>query len=134
MGIGFIELVVIALVALVLLGPQRIPEVLRQIAKVYVHLRRSSNDLKSAFDHVVHEAETELRRTELDKLKVSLEPVLDQTSSVTDRAASSPNDSVASTPAPARSPHPGGDWESQGSSSASEPLPTQNSVLEPPKA
>jgi sec-independent protein translocase protein TatB len=61
MGIGFLELVVIGVAALVLLGPKRLPEVMRQVARVYVRIRRTSNEFKSAFDHVVHEAEDELR-------------------------------------------------------------------------
>ena len=67
MGIGFLELVIIALAGLLVLGPQRIPELLRQIAKLYVHLRRTSNDLKSAFDHVVDEAEAQLKSSEFSK-------------------------------------------------------------------
>jgi sec-independent protein translocase protein TatB len=62
MGIGFLELVIICVAALVLLGPQRLPDVLRQVARIYVQIRRSSNDLKSAFDYVVNEAEDEMRR------------------------------------------------------------------------
>ena len=62
MGIGFLELVIICVAALVLLGPQRLPELLRQVAKIYVHIRRSSNDFKSAFDYVVNEAEENMRR------------------------------------------------------------------------
>lgn len=72
MGIGFLELVIIALAALVLLGPKRLPEIMRQVAKFYVHLRRTSNDFKSAFDHVVQEAEVELKRSELSQLEASI--------------------------------------------------------------
>ena len=62
MGIGFLELVIIGVAALVLLGPKRLPEVMRQVARFYVQIRRTSNDFKSAFDHVVREAEDEVRR------------------------------------------------------------------------
>jgi sec-independent protein translocase protein TatB len=71
MGIGFLELVIIALAGLVVLGPHRIPELLRQVAKFYVHLKRTSNDLKSAFDHVVHEAEAQLKDAELPKAVIT---------------------------------------------------------------
>ena len=69
MGIGFLELVIIGVAALVLLGPERIPEVMRTLAKFYVQLRRTSNEFKGAFDHVVREAESELRHDELQKLR-----------------------------------------------------------------
>jgi Tat protein translocase TatB subunit len=60
MGLGFMEIVIIGVMALVLLGPSRLPAMMRQIAKFYVQLRRTSNEFKSAFDHVVEEAEQEL--------------------------------------------------------------------------
>ena len=69
MGIGFLELVIIGIAALVLLGPERLPEVMRTLAKFYVQLRRTSNDFKGAFDHVVREAESEMRSEELAKLR-----------------------------------------------------------------
>lgn len=68
MGLGFVELVVIAVVALVLLGPQKLPEVLKQLGRAYVQLRRTSMDFKSAFDHVVNQAEEEVRIDEIKRL------------------------------------------------------------------
>lgn len=62
MGIGFLEFVIIGVAALVLLGPKKLPEVMRQVARFYVQIRRTSNDFKSAFDHVVREAEDEFRQ------------------------------------------------------------------------
>jgi Tat protein translocase TatB subunit len=60
MGLGILEILIIGLAAMVLLGPSRLPSLMRQFAKIYVHLRRTSNDFKSAFDHVIHEAEAEM--------------------------------------------------------------------------
>ncbi|MCX6126966.1 MAG: twin-arginine translocase TatA/TatE family subunit [Proteobacteria bacterium] len=68
MGIGLLELVVIAVAALVLLGPQKLPEVLKQLGKFYVQLRRTSNEFKSALDHVVRQAEEEARIDEIKRL------------------------------------------------------------------
>jgi Tat protein translocase TatB subunit len=61
MGLGVLEILVIGLAAMVLLGPSRLPSLMRQFAKIYVQLRRTSNDFKSAFDHVIHEAESEMQ-------------------------------------------------------------------------
>jgi sec-independent protein translocase protein TatB len=72
MGIGFLELVVIGIAALVLLGPQRLPEIMRHVAKFYVQIRRTSNDFKSAFDHVVHEAEKDLKKEEIFRLEQTI--------------------------------------------------------------
>lgn len=60
MGLGFMEIVIIGVVSLILLGPQRLPGLMRQAAKFYVQMRRTSNEFKSAFDHVVKEAEQEM--------------------------------------------------------------------------
>lgn len=68
MGIGLLELVVIAVAALVLLGPQRLPEILRQVGKFYVQLRRTSSEFRGVFDHVVRQAEDELRLQEIKRL------------------------------------------------------------------
>lgn len=53
-NIGGGELLVIALIALIVLGPQRLPEAARQVGKVLGDLRRVSsgfqNELKGALD------------------------------------------------------------------------------------
>jgi len=76
MGLGFMEIVIIGVMALVLLGPSRLPSIMRQVARFYVQLRRTSNEFKSAFDHVVQEAEQELggmkaAQWQADALKVT---------------------------------------------------------------
>lgn len=67
-GLGLLEIVIIAVAALVLLGPERLPDVLRQLGKVYVQFRRSSNEFRGVFDHMVRQAEEELRITEIKRL------------------------------------------------------------------
>lgn len=68
MGIGFLEIVVIAVVALVLLGPQRLPELMRQLGRFYVQLRRTSSDFRGVVDQVVRQAEAEVRLEEIKRL------------------------------------------------------------------
>lgn len=46
LGIGFPELVLIMVVALVVLGPQRLPEVARMLGKAYGQLRRASEEFQ----------------------------------------------------------------------------------------
>jgi sec-independent protein translocase protein TatB len=46
-GIGMQELMIILLVALVVIGPKKLPEVARTIAKGVRELRRASDDLKA---------------------------------------------------------------------------------------
>jgi len=48
-GIGMPELIVILVVALVVLGPKRLPEVARQLGKAMAEFRRQSSDLLEEF-------------------------------------------------------------------------------------
>ncbi len=68
-GIGFTELIVIAVVALIFVGPKRLPEVMKQAGKLFVHVRRTANDVKGTFDQVVKEAEDDIRKTEADEMR-----------------------------------------------------------------
>jgi len=72
-GIGIFELIVIAVVALIFVGPKRLPEVMRQGGKLFVQLRRTANDVKSQFDGVIEQAEAEIRKAERLKLQTLLE-------------------------------------------------------------
>ena len=53
-GMGFSEILVIALVAILFLGPDKLPEAMVQIAKLFNTIRRSVNDAKSAFEEELH--------------------------------------------------------------------------------
>ena len=48
-GIGMFELVMIAIIALVVLGPERLPSAMREVAKYMKQLRQISNDFQSQF-------------------------------------------------------------------------------------
>ena len=47
-GVGFGELLLIAIIALVLLGPERLPEFIKAVGKVYAEFRHASAELKKA--------------------------------------------------------------------------------------
>lgn len=67
--VGFSELVLIALLALIVLGPKRLPEVARTAGRWLGRLRRFMNDVKQDLDKELHSAEL----TELRKLKQELD-------------------------------------------------------------
>jgi sec-independent protein translocase protein TatA len=46
-GVGFPELVLIMVVALLVLGPQRLPEVARMLGRAYGQLRRASEEFQN---------------------------------------------------------------------------------------
>jgi sec-independent protein translocase protein TatB len=66
--IGFSELVVIGLIALIVLGPKRLPEVARTAGRWIGQLRRFIADVKSDLDREIHTEDL----TELRKLKEEL--------------------------------------------------------------
>ena len=47
LGVGFPELVLILVVALIVLGPQRLPEVARMLGRAYAQLRRVSEEFQN---------------------------------------------------------------------------------------
>ena len=57
--LGVQEMVVIFLVALILFGPKKLPELGRTIGKAITEFRRASNDLKATFEREMHTLERE---------------------------------------------------------------------------
>ncbi len=49
-GLGFPEIVVILILALVLLGPQRLPDAAKQLGKGLREFKKATDDLKSQFE------------------------------------------------------------------------------------
>ncbi len=56
---GWCEFLLIAIVALIVLGPKEIPTVLRFIGKWIYRLRSMSREIKSQIDELVYAAERE---------------------------------------------------------------------------
>ncbi len=74
--IGLSELLVIGLVALIVVGPKRLPEVARAAGRWAARIRRFVSEVKSDFDRELHNAElTELRqlKQELDETRHVME-------------------------------------------------------------
>lgn len=72
-GIGIGELIVIAIVALLFIGPQKLPEVARQFGKFFVQFKRVTSEARQAVDDVIKEAEREVIREEHQKFREALE-------------------------------------------------------------
>ncbi len=66
-GIGMPELLVILVVALLVLGPKRLPEMARSLGRGMAEFRRASSELRSTLQAPLEEAkrdvEEELRKT-----------------------------------------------------------------------
>ena len=61
-GIGMPELIVILVVALVVLGPNRLPELARTLGKAMAEFRRQSTDIMDEFQHQMRVEEDTARR------------------------------------------------------------------------
>lgn len=74
--VGLSELLVIGLVALIVIGPKRLPEVARAAGRWAGRLRRFVSDVKQDFDRELHQVElSELRqlKQELDETRRIME-------------------------------------------------------------
>ncbi len=57
------EIVVILLLALIVLGPEKLPEAIRKFSRVYNEVRKISNGFQSEFKNAFDEPMKELRET-----------------------------------------------------------------------
>lgn len=58
-GIGMTELLVIFVIALLVLGPKRLPEMARSLGKAMAEFRRASSELRREFTAVADQAQPE---------------------------------------------------------------------------
>ncbi|SKA70845.1 sec-independent protein translocase protein TatB [Paucidesulfovibrio gracilis DSM 16080] len=63
-GIGSTELVIIIVVALVVIGPQKLPEMMRTLGKGLAEFKRVGQDVKETLDNEVKQAEDEIKKQE----------------------------------------------------------------------
>ncbi|MCM0756731.1 Sec-independent protein translocase protein TatB [Desulfovibrio aminophilus] len=66
-GIGTTELLIILVVALIVLGPSKLPELMKSLGKGLAEFRRMSTDVKRTLDAEVEKAEMEQKTAEMKK-------------------------------------------------------------------
>ena len=64
-GIGFPEMIIIAVVALIFIGPDKLPGVLRSIGKGLVELKRATSDVRSTVQEEMQKIEDEIELKEV---------------------------------------------------------------------
>lgn len=67
--IGFFELVLIAVIALVVVGPKELPRLMRMAGKFAAQARRMAGEFQSAFNQMARESELDEMRREIEALK-----------------------------------------------------------------
>ena len=73
LGLGVGEVIIILVIALVVLGPTKLPQVARQVGKGLREFRRHASDLQHTFDEVAREAERAERERE-SKAAIGMAP------------------------------------------------------------
>ena len=74
-NLGFPELVIIFVVALVIFGPRKLPELGRSLGKGLSEFKRASNELKRTWEDEVDAVkhEVDVQKEELNKISTDLE-------------------------------------------------------------
>lgn len=68
-GIGGLEYLVIAAVALIVVGPERLPVMLRQLGKWVAKMRGMANEFRASFDEMARQSELDDLRKEVEALR-----------------------------------------------------------------
>lgn len=65
-NLGFWELAIIFVVALLIFGPRKLPELGRSLGKSLAEFKRATNELKRTWEEEVQAEEDEIRRVQQD--------------------------------------------------------------------
>lgn len=74
-GIGPMELIIIAVIAIVFVGPQRLPEVMTKLGRLFVQVRRQTQDVRESINSVIKDAERDLELERVKKLRGEIEKI-----------------------------------------------------------
>lgn len=83
---GFFELMLVAVVALIVVGPKDLPKLMRSAGRLVAKARSLAGEFTAAFDQMAREAEMEELRKEIDELKKN-NPVADAKRAVDEAVA-----------------------------------------------
>ena len=66
---GFFELMMVAVIALIVVGPKDLPKLMRSAGRLVAKARAMAGEFTAAFDQMAREAEMEELRQEIETLK-----------------------------------------------------------------
>ena len=93
-GIGYTELVVIALVAVIVIGPKDLPKVLRAFGRTMQKVRGMAREFQGHLDQAMREAGVDDIKNEINNLK-TMNPVEDVKNEINSISAANPIATVA---------------------------------------
>lgn len=94
-GIGGPELIIILVVALIVIGPQKLPQMLKGLGKGIAEFKRMGNEVKSTLDVEIERAESQSRKKEVDAELARRKAAKDQ---ATDTSESDSKEPASETP------------------------------------
>jgi sec-independent protein translocase protein TatB len=68
-GIGFSEIIVLAILALVVVGPKDLPLMLRKMGRFMARMRAMAAEFRAGFDELARQAELDELKREVDALR-----------------------------------------------------------------
>jgi sec-independent protein translocase protein TatB len=71
------ELIIIAAIALIVVGPKDLPKLLRQIGRFVGKMRAMADEFKASFEDMARQSELDELRKEVDALRANKIPILD---------------------------------------------------------
>src|SRR5690606_14973575 len=75
--IGWTELVIVGIVALIVIGPRELPKTLRTIGQMMTKVRRMASEFQGQFNEAIREAELDELRKEAEKFTNITNPLGD---------------------------------------------------------
>ena len=106
-SLGFPELMIIMVIALIIFGPRKLPELGRSLGKSIGEFRKASNELKSTLEEEIRMEEIKEERKKVEAEQASAMTVNDDAPKATDQEIYPPTDVSPDEPTISRTPNTG---------------------------
>jgi len=73
-GVGLPELIVILIIALLVVDPERLPDLVRMLGRSVGELRRAANELRTSFDEEGQRLAEEMHKNPAASVKTEMKP------------------------------------------------------------
>ena len=96
-GIGFPELLLVMALALVVIGPKRLPDIARALGRGFSEFKRATDELKTTFQEEIRTDEIKQQLIKEGKIIASNNPYTSGVEPEAEEAEDAPVDTVAAT-------------------------------------